>query len=117
MQQLEGASYVFTAHDSGTIKDTTLRDKLLSNCMAPLEIELKIGCQVMLIKNIDEGLVNGSLGKVVGFMNEQTFDLYHKDGEDVLYAPDLTDAIAVSRLEQLRRLSAPGTAAAKTDTN
>jgi ATP-dependent DNA helicase PIF1 len=43
--------------------------------MAPPTIELKKGAQVMLIKNMDETLVNGSLGTVVGFMTEDTFDL------------------------------------------
>jgi ATP-dependent DNA helicase PIF1 len=113
MQLLQGASYIFNAHDSGEIEDKVQRDKLLSNCMAPLEIELKVGCQVMLIKNIDDGLVNGSLGKVVGFMNEQNFDLYHKNDEEVYQAPDSTDASAASRLEQFKR---PDTAAAKTNT-
>lgn len=38
--------------------------------MAPPVIELKLGAQVMLIKNMDETLVNGSLGTVVDFMTE-----------------------------------------------
>lgn len=43
--------------------------------MAPPTIELKKGAQVMLIKNMDETLVNGSLGTVDGFMSEATFEL------------------------------------------
>ncbi len=35
----------------------------------------------MLIKNMDDGLVNGSLGKVIGFMNQQTFELYDHNPE------------------------------------
>lgn len=31
----------------------------------------------MLIKNMDDGLVNGSIGKVIGFMDEAKFDRYH----------------------------------------
>jgi ATP-dependent DNA helicase PIF1 len=48
--------------------------------MAPPTIELKKGAQVMLIKNMDETLVNGSLGTVVGFESETTFEM--KGGED-----------------------------------
>jgi ATP-dependent DNA helicase PIF1 len=36
----------------------------------------------MLIKNIDETLVNGSLGNVIAFMDEKTFDFYHEDEEE-----------------------------------
>jgi ATP-dependent DNA helicase PIF1 len=59
--------------DTGS--DPTLREKLLQNMMAPKTLELKIGAQVMLIKNLDETLVNGSLGTVIKFMNETTFEL------------------------------------------
>lgn len=61
-----------------------MRDKLLSNMMAPKTIELKKGAQVMLIKNMDDGLVNGSLGKVIAFMNETNFEIYHRN-------PDILD--------------------------
>lgn len=61
----------FLAEDGGTITEKTYRDRLLSNCMAPPTIELKVGAQVMLIKNMDESLVNGSLGRVVAFSSEK----------------------------------------------
>lgn len=43
--------------------------------MAPKVLELKKGAQVMLIKNLDETLVNGSLGTVVGFSTEAAFEI------------------------------------------
>ena len=76
MDLLVGDTMVFDAKDGGSIPDKGQRDKLLSNCMAPETIVLKKGAQVMLIKNIDETLVNGSIGKIIGFMSEQTFDRY-----------------------------------------
>ncbi|KAM0722669.1 hypothetical protein Q7P37_002110 [Cladosporium fusiforme] len=73
---LQGNEETFEARDGGTIVDKTQRDKLLSNCMAPETIRLKKGAQVMLIKNVDESLVNGSIGRVIGFMDEGEFDKY-----------------------------------------
>ena len=70
---LTGKSYFYAARDAG--KEPQFRDKLLANMMAPAALELKKGAQVMLIKNMDEGLVNGSLGTVVKFMSESTFEM------------------------------------------
>lgn len=82
MKSLDGQAIDFKAEDGGTIQDATQRDKLLANCMAPQMISLKKGAQVMLIKNIDETLVNGSIGKVVAFMDERTFDHYHEHEDE-----------------------------------
>jgi ATP-dependent DNA helicase PIF1 len=82
MRNLSGRAWDFKAEDGGSISDLAQRDKLLSNCMAPPSITLKKGAQVMLIKNIDDTLVNGSVGKVIAFMDEKTFDIYHDDEEE-----------------------------------
>ena len=37
--------------------------------MAPGELDLCVDAQVMLIKNIDDTLVNGSMGRIVKFVN------------------------------------------------
>ena len=80
MRSLQGETFTFDARDGGAMLEKAQRDRLLANCMAPESIQLKKGAQVMLIKNIDESLVNGSLGKVVGFMDESKFDSYvHTD--------------------------------------
>jgi ATP-dependent DNA helicase PIF1 len=81
MSQLVGELRTFDARDGGSITDKGFRDKLLANCMAPETVTLKKGAQVMLIKNIDESLVNGSLGKIIGFMNETQFDSYNNNEE------------------------------------
>jgi ATP-dependent DNA helicase PIF1 len=78
LRALAGKSHKFDAFDSG---DPIIRDRLLQNMMAPKTIELKKGAQVMLIKNMDDNLVNGSLGTVIGFMNERNFDLLQPDDE------------------------------------
>ena len=72
----------FKAVDTGTIQDPQHREKLLSNCMAPPVMNLKKGAQVMLIKNMEDTLVNGSIGRVVAFMDEGTFDYYRENEGD-----------------------------------
>lgn len=72
MRELPGESFKYDAIDYG--KDDR-KDKLLQNMMAPKSIELKLHAQVMLIKNLDDSLVNGSLGKVIGFSDERTFTM------------------------------------------
>jgi ATP-dependent DNA helicase PIF1 len=52
--------------------------------MVPEVVNLKKGAQVMLVKNLDDSLVNGSLGKVTGFMTEAMFELYKEDEEAFL---------------------------------
>ena len=82
MRALPGSIHSFTAEEGGAITGPQ-REKLLSNCMAPQVLELKKDAQVMLIKNMDENLVNGSLGKVIGFMSETTYSLCEREGIDV----------------------------------
>jgi len=87
---LQGESYPFDARDGGAIVDKGQRDKLLANCMAPERIILKKGAQVMLIKNVDESLVNGSIGRVRGFMSETQFDTYTANDSNQLSSQDGT---------------------------
>ena len=81
MRALVGTSHKFDAIDTGTITDLAIREKLLANMMAPKTLELKKGAQVMLIKNMDDACVNGSLGKVIAFMDSKTFDVYQEHEE------------------------------------
>ena len=60
----------YEALDTG---EPALREKLLQNMMAPKMLELRVGAQVMLIKNMDDSLVNGSLGTVEKFMTETEY--------------------------------------------
>ncbi|KAJ2998938.1 hypothetical protein NUW58_g166 [Xylaria curta] len=73
LRSLPGETYHYESQDTG---DPNVRDKLLANMMAPKSMDLKKGAQVMLIKNMDDTLVNGSLGKVIGFMAEATFETW-----------------------------------------
>lgn len=82
LKSLEGRSVTFKADDfySGPDAETMYN---LENMMAVTELSLKKGAQVMMIKNIDDTLVNGSTGVVVGFMSESCFNLLHDDPESL----------------------------------
>lgn len=105
MTNLAGKEFEFKAVDGGSIQDPAHRDKLLSNCMAPQSITLKKGAQVMLIKNIDDSLVNGSVGKVIAFMDEKTFDIYHEDedGFQAIETTEVTDKEMTKSREKLKQ--------------
>ncbi|KAK9367319.1 PIF1-like helicase-domain-containing protein [Lipomyces kononenkoae] len=78
MANLPGKEYTYDAFDSGT-SEPEIRAKLLNSCIAPEQVVLKQDCQVMLVKNMDDMLVNGSLGRVIGFLNESAYAKYRDD--------------------------------------
>lgn len=67
LNALPGKPYRFDSADTG---DPKIRDRLLQNMMAPKMMDLKVGAQVMLIKNLDEQLCNGTIGKIKQFSTE-----------------------------------------------
>lgn len=71
MGGISGDPMVFQSIDGGTVQDKDQRERQLANFMAPRELRLKINSQVMLIKNMDDSLVNGSIGKVVRFADAE----------------------------------------------
>lgn len=119
MRKLSGQVMTYNAVDSG-VQDPNVRKALLANFIAPEVLELKKGAQVMLIKNIDSQLVNGSLGIVQSFMDEGTFFAYKDDEPAFLLAhePDnggISDEKAAAREKiQATRLKNTGTAATST---
>lgn len=90
LKALSGQSRRFDAMDSG---DPQVRDKLLQNMMSPKTLDLKVGAQVMLIKNLNETLVNGTLGKVIAFSDEKAFEM--EDGGN--YGGEMDDNMAKAR--------------------
>lgn len=87
MAALSGREEVFPARDAGTISDPVQRDKMLQNFMAPKDLVLKLDAQVMLLKNIDETLVNGTVGRVIGFYDATEVDVGEKGELIQIYQP------------------------------
>lgn len=69
MARLSTEEERYIASDGGTLADENQRQKMLSNFMAPQQLKLRLDAQVMLIKNVDEMLVNGSMGRIVRFVD------------------------------------------------
>jgi len=66
LDALKTASQVYESKDTGNATDER-RATILGNMVAQRILQTKVDAQVMLIKNVDENLVNGSIGRVLGF--------------------------------------------------
>lgn len=84
MHRLSGEPKTYFAIDTGMVTDPQAREKMTQNFMAPKQLTLRLNAQVMLIKNMDETLVNGSIGKVVEFIDpaQASKDLLIADEEE-----------------------------------
>ncbi|KXS15708.1 hypothetical protein M427DRAFT_320796 [Gonapodya prolifera JEL478] len=82
MREIRADEREFAATDSG---DQANLKKLQSSCIAPSTLKLKQDALVMLIKNKNQTLVNGALGKVVGFSEDSRLPIVRFDR----YALDL----------------------------
>eukprot|EP00471_Norrisiella_sphaerica_P003231 CAMPEP_0184492054 /NCGR_PEP_ID=MMETSP0113_2-20130426/22171_1 /TAXON_ID=91329 /ORGANISM="Norrisiella sphaerica, Strain BC52" /LENGTH=726 /DNA_ID=CAMNT_0026876685 /DNA_START=76 /DNA_END=2256 /DNA_ORIENTATION=+ len=69
LAKLKGKEIVFNACDESLDDESSEMTQLLDECPVPSELCLKVGAQVLLVRNISPstGLVNGSRGVVVGF--------------------------------------------------
>ena len=66
LEALKTEPQVYESRDTGAATDER-RATILKNMVAQRVLEIKADAQVMLIKNVDENLVNGSVGRVLGF--------------------------------------------------
>jgi ATP-dependent DNA helicase PIF1 len=73
MTRLQTQEETFKSVDGGTIQDENQKQKMLANFMAPALLQLRIDAQVMLIKNVDETLVNGSMGRIIRFVDPAVY--------------------------------------------
>ena len=68
LAKLPGESVTFEAHERGD--DAGALDALRKNCPVPASLTLKVGAQVVLLRNVDDDLVNGSRGVVKAFVSK-----------------------------------------------
>ena len=73
LKALQTESQSYRAQDGGTLVGEA-RERILQNSIALPVLHLKKGAQVMLIKNLDESLVNGSVGKVIDFLDDAEYE-------------------------------------------
>mgnify|MGYP001292003296 FL=1 len=90
LHKISGQSKHFDAIVEGNEK---LIETLKSSVRAPQQLELKIGAKVMFVKNnFDMGYVNGSIGEVMGFVEDEEQGLLPqvrlKDGSNILVEPE-----------------------------
>jgi ATP-dependent exoDNAse (exonuclease V) alpha subunit len=106
LNKIENEEHDYKMTGSG---EKNLVDFLKKNCLAPEKLILKVGAQVMFIKNKfkDEETiyVNGSMGAVVGF-NRENFPIVRLvSGEEVVALPDswtvVDDDIVLAKITQI----------------
>lgn len=84
LSRLQGDAYLYEAIDTGDLPPK-IKAAILSNFLAPPRLHLKVGAQVMCIKNFDEGLINGSIGKVIDFLDRDVYMGHEVMAEDPNY--------------------------------
>ncbi len=78
LAKVPGTAKVFGMSSRGNDR---LAEALMKSCLAPSELALKIGAAVMFVKNnFDEGVVNGTLGTVIGFDESGSPQVKTKNG-------------------------------------
>ncbi|QNP96732.1 Conserved hypothetical protein [Yarrowia lipolytica] len=113
LSTLGGKTHTFDALETGSA-EREFRDKLLENIMVPKKLTLKAGAQVMMLKNMDPNLVNGSIGVVVGFMSPHNFIAAENAADlDIIREkpskrPNIYDVSNESELNQLNQLIETG---------
>ncbi len=90
LDKIDSEEHDFKMTGSG---DKKLQEYLTKNCLAPQNLVLKVGAQVMFVKNKfkDDKViyVNGSMGEVVGFDGENFPIIQLTSGTEVVAKPDV----------------------------
>lgn len=100
----EEEEHEFEADDWGVTKSA--REAITRTCLAPEILRLKVGAQVMLLKNIDTkaGLVNGARGVCIGFSETDGYPTVRFANKALVLAPmkwelKQGDAVQASRAQ------------------
>ncbi len=83
-QQLEKIEGTARSFDMRLLGQPQLIQSLVNSCLAPQRLNLKIGAQVMFVKNnFDKGYVNGTIGEVEGWDSEGLPIIKTLDGRSI----------------------------------
>jgi ATP-dependent DNA helicase PIF1 len=91
LAKLPGETRVYIAKDHGN-------SQVLEHCIAPTRLILKVGAQVMLVKNIEKTLVNGLMGIVRGFSGQ---------GDDKMPIVEFSDGTTMTITEKTWEFEQP----------
>ncbi len=89
LKRITNNSETFGAKFSG---DSNKIDFLKKNCLAPERLELKVGAQVMMLKNTyqKEGVINGSIGVIKEFSKKSNYPIVEfNNGKILTIAPEI----------------------------
>jgi len=89
LEQINSPSRFFEAKFTG---DSKKREFLKKNCLASEKLELKIGAQVMMLKNTYQkhGIINGSLGIVTEFHAKSGYPIVKfNNGKIIVITPEI----------------------------
>lgn len=82
LESLRGMLHLYASRDTvntKVLKDMGMKEedgmKMLDNVLGQKQVLLRHDCQVMLIRNLTETLVNGSLGLVIAFLTAEEYSL------------------------------------------
>lgn len=103
LRALAGEEVVFKAEDwpAPAPGSSQSINTYLSNFMATEKLVLKVGAQVMLIKNLDTTLVNGTVGKVIGFGYPELEESDEEGGESIKMEGGLSEAAQARKKAKL----------------
>ena len=87
LSKIPGEYQEYEMQDKG---NRNLVEILKRSCLAPEILQLKIGASVMFVKNnFEMGVVNGTLGKVIGFDDFNYPIVRIKSGQEICVEPDI----------------------------
>src|SRR6185312_5138389 len=97
LKELPGKLEIFMAKDDGEGYNFT--NTLNSFCQAPQELQLRVGAQVVLVKNLNvqEGLANGTRGEVVDFEIVRESDIKRQREQAIELMKKTSSTISTSK--------------------
>ncbi|MFH1192081.1 MAG: PIF1 family DEAD/DEAH box helicase [bacterium] len=86
LKKIQEKSYVYVMRSKGRDR---MVESLKKSCLAPERLALKVGAQVMFVKNnFEQGYVNGTMGQVIGFTEDRKLPIVQTfQGDEIIASP------------------------------